>query len=60
MSEERDRNLIGDQRLDGIAGADHVFIFVERRAVDELNAGQFLDANGALRKFAEPVEIFRA
>ena len=58
VSEERDGNGIGDERGDGVAGADHVFILVERRAVDELDAGEFVEADGTLRQRAEPVKIF--
>jgi hypothetical protein len=38
VSEERGRDLIGNERLDRVAGANHVFIFVKRRAVDKLDA----------------------
>jgi len=38
-------------------GADHIFIFVERGAVDELDAGEFVDVDGTLRERAEPFEI---
>ncbi|HEX9607671.1 MAG TPA: hypothetical protein VF962_10600, partial [Gemmatimonadaceae bacterium] len=58
VSEECDGDGNGDERFDGIAGADHVFIFVERRAVDELDARKFVDVDRALREPAEPVEIF--
>ena len=58
MSEEGDGDGIGDQRLDGVVGADHVFIFVERGAVDELDAGEFVEVDGTLRERAQPVEIF--
>src|SRR5208282_2521891 len=52
VSEERDGDRIGDERGDGVAGADHVFILVERRAVDELDAGEFVEADGTLRQRA--------
>src|SRR6266481_2422647 len=58
VSEERYGDGNGDERLDGVAGADHVFIFVERRAVDELDAGKLVDLDRTLRERAEPVEIF--
>ncbi len=57
MSEERDGDGNGDERLDGVAGADHVFVFVESGAVDELNAGEFVEVDGTLGKRAQPVEI---
>src|ERR1039458_5890151 len=59
MSEERDGGGTGDEWFDGVAGADRVFIFVERRAVDELDAGKFVDMDGTLRQRAQPFEIFR-
>src|SRR6202158_5499313 len=58
VSEERDGDGNGDERFDGVTGADHVFIFVERGAVDELNVGKLVDVDGTLRKRAEPFEIF--
>src|SRR5260370_19864386 len=58
VSEERDGDGNGDERFDGVAGADHVFIFVERGAVDELDAGKLVDVDGTLREPAEPFEIF--
>src|SRR5467141_1130649 len=57
VSEECDGDGNGDERFDGVAGADHVFIFVERRAVDELDAGKLVDLDRTLRERAEPVEI---
>ena len=59
VSEERDGGGIGDEWFDGVAGADRVFIFVERGAVDELDAGEFVEMDGTLRQRAEPFEIFR-
>src|ERR1700737_577545 len=58
VSEERYRDGNGDERLDGGAGADHVFIFVERGTVDELDVGKLVDVYGTLRERAEPFEIF--
>src|SRR6202158_3617383 len=58
VSEERDGNRNGDKRFDGVAGANHIFIFVERGAVYELDAGKFVDVDGTLRERAEPFEIF--
>ena len=58
VSEERDEGGTGDEWLDGVAGADRVFIFVERGAVDELDAGEFVDMDGTLRQRAQPFEIF--
>src|ERR1700686_5153345 len=58
VSEERDGHGNGDERFDGVAGADHVFIFVERGAVDELEAGKLVNVDGTLREPAEPFEIF--
>src|SRR6202140_5683816 len=58
VSEERDGHGNGDERFDSGAGPDHVFIFVERGAVDELEAGKLVDVDGTLRECAEPVEIF--
>src|ERR1700674_4581504 len=58
VSEECDGDGNGDERFDGVAGADHVFIFVERGAVDKLDAGKFVNLDGTLRKRAEPFEIF--
>src|SRR5258707_5376665 len=58
VSEECDGDGNGDERFDGVAGADHVFIFVERRAVNELYAGKLVDLDRTLRECAEPVEIF--
>src|SRR5437660_11292894 len=58
VSEECDRDGNGNERFDGVAGANHVFIFVERRAVDELDAGKLIDLDRPLRERAEPVEIF--
>src|SRR6266446_2705263 len=58
VSEERDGDGNGDERFDGVAGANHVFIFVERRAVDELDARKLIDLDRTLRERAEPVEIF--
>jgi hypothetical protein len=57
VSEECDGDWNGDERFDGVAGTDHVFIFVERGAVDELDAGKLVDVDGTLRKRAEPFEI---
>jgi len=59
VSEERDGGGVGDEWCDGVAGADRVFIFVERGAVDELDAGKFVDMDGTLRQRAKPFEIFR-
>jgi hypothetical protein len=58
VSEERDGGGIGNEWFDGVAGADCVFIFVERGAVDELDAGEFVEMDGTLRQRAEPFEIF--
>src|ERR1035437_151230 len=58
VSEERDGGGTGDEWFDGVAGANRVFIFVERRAVDELDAGEFVDMDGTLRQRAQPCEIF--
>src|SRR4030088_1527621 len=58
VSEECDGDGNGDERFDGVASADHVFIFVERGAVDELDAGEVVDVDGTLRKRAEPFKIF--
>src|ERR1700676_3103805 len=58
VSEERDGDGNGDERFDSVASADHVFIFVERGAMDELDAGKLVDLNGTLRERAEPFEIF--
>src|ERR1700675_3865565 len=58
VSEERDGDGNGDERFDGVASADHVFIFVERGAMDELDAGKLVDLHGTLRQRAEPFEIF--
>ena len=57
MSEEGDGDGNGDERGDGVAGADHVFILVDRRAVDELDAGKFVKLNGTLGQPAQPFEI---
>src|ERR1700730_14279170 len=58
VSEEGDGDGDGDERFDGVAGADHVFIFVERGTVDELDVGKLVDVDGTLRERAEPFEIF--
>src|ERR1700681_1392639 len=58
VSEERDGDGNGDERFDGVAGADHIFIFVEGGAVDELDAGKLVHVDGTLREHAEPFEIF--
>src|ERR1700726_1475797 len=58
VAEERDGDGNGDERFDGVAGTNHVFIFVERGAVDELDAGKLVDVDGTLREPAEPFEIF--
>ena len=57
VSEEGDRDGIGDERLDSVASTDHVFIFVERGAVNELDTRKFGELDGSLRKRAEPFEI---
>ena len=44
--------------MSGIAGAHHIFIFIQRRPVDELNPRQFVDVHRTLRKLAQPLEIF--
>src|ERR1700688_742801 len=58
VPEESDGHGICDERRDGIADANHVFIFVERRAVYELEVRQFVEVNRALGKGAKPCEIF--
>src|SRR5271170_6550555 len=50
VSEKRDGDGIGDERGDGVAGAHHVFILVERGAVHELDAGEFVNVDGTLRQ----------
>jgi hypothetical protein len=57
VSEESDGDRIGDERLDGVANAHHVFIFVERGAMDKLDAREFVELNGPLGESAEPVKV---
>src|ERR1039458_5890152 len=45
-------------RVQSVASPDRNIV-VERRAVDELDAGKFVDMDGTLRQRAQPFEIFR-
>src|ERR1700675_1045288 len=58
VPEESDGHWICDEWRDGIADANHVFIFVERGAVYELEVRQFVEVDRALGERAKPCEIF--
>src|SRR6202140_1228373 len=58
VPEESDGHWICDEWCDGIADADHVFILVERGAMNELEVRQFVEVNRALGERAKPCEIF--
>lgn len=59
VAKKSDGDGIGDEGSKGVADTDQVLVFVEGGAVHELEAGEIVYANGALRKRAEPCEVFR-
>ena len=58
VAKKSDGDGIGDERIEGVSDADQVLVFVDGGAVDELEAGEFVYADGALRESTEPFEIF--
>src|SRR5277367_4807243 len=47
------------QRLNRVAHRDQVVVLVDRRAMHELQAGEFADLHWTLRKRAQPLQILR-
>ena len=58
VSEEREACAGLDERLQRLLYGNNVLIFVVRRSVYELNAGEFRNRNRPLGECPQPVEVF--